>query len=139
MRRYLLDASVWVAFLDTNDPHHTATKQLLGTTAGGQRFAALDLTLYEVANVAITSWEAPADAHLLFSLVCRCCPDAIVPVDEQLYELTISIAAEHRLSAYDASYIAAAQLNDWTLVSGDHRDLVDPGHAITAEAALAAG
>jgi len=35
--------------------------------------------------------------------------------------------------------VAASELHGWTLVSGDHADLVEPGLAITAEEALAAG
>jgi predicted nucleic acid-binding protein len=57
----------------------------------------------------------------------------------RLLELTVSLADEHGLSAYDASYVAAAELTGWTLVSGDHADLVEPGLAITAEQALDAG
>jgi predicted nucleic acid-binding protein len=137
MRRYLLDSSVWVAFFDTNDRHHVDTKRLLEAASGGRRFAALDLTLYEVGNVAISSWRSPGDAMLLSTLVQRSCPDAILRIDEPLYELTVELADEHDLTVYDAAYVAAAQLNDWTLVSGDHRDLVEPGHALDPAAALA--
>lgn len=136
MKRCLLDASVWVAFFDTSDRHHADTKRLLETAGSGRRFAALDLTLYEVGNVAIASWDSSADAMLLVTLVQHACPNAILRVDEQLYECTVELAEQHGLSVYDAVYVAAAQLNDWTLVSGDHRDLVQPGHAIDPAAAL---
>ena len=139
MKRILLDSSVWAAFFDSADRHHADTKRLLETTARGQRFAALDLTLYELSNVAITTWGSSADAMLLLSLVQHTCPEAIVRMDERLYELTVELAEQHRLTAYDAAYVAAARLNDWTLVSGDHRDLVTPGHAIDPGAALALG
>jgi len=69
----------------------------------------------------------------------RSCPDAIVRVETALFELTVSLAHEHGLSAYDAAYVAAAELHGWTLVSGDHIDLVEPGLAITPADALAAG
>lgn len=137
MRRYLLDASVWVAFFDTNDRHHADTQRLLEAASGGQRFAALDLTLYEVGNVAISSWGSAADAVLLSTLVRRSCPDAILRIDESLYELAVELADAHDLSVYDAAYVAAAQQNDWTLVSGDRRDLVEPGHALDPAGALA--
>ena len=43
---------------------------------------------------------------------------------------------EHRLSAYDASYVAAAFIEGWTLVSTDIRDLVSKDLAITPDAAV---
>jgi len=139
MKPLLLDASVWVASLDTTDEHHDATSKLLNTVAGGQRFATLDLTFYEVANVVGASWGSPADAHSLWTLMLRTCPETIVRVDTGLFELTVALADQHGLSAYDAAYVAAAEMNGWTLVSGDHRDLVKPRHAITPAEALAAG
>ncbi len=139
MKPYLLDSSVWVAALDTSDRYHDATAKLLNTVARGQRFATLDLTFYEVANVTVGSWGSPADAHSLWTLMLRSCPEAIVRVDTALFELTVSLAHEHGLSAYDAAYVAVAEINGWTLVSGDHKDLVKPGLAITAEQALDAG
>ena len=42
----------------------------------------------------------------------------------------------HRLSAYDAAYVAAARREDWKLVSLDARDLVSKGLAITPDAAV---
>lgn len=137
MKPLLLDASVWVASLDTTDRHHDATAQLLNTVASGQRFAALDLTFYEVANVVAASWGSPSDAHSLWTLMLRSCPETIVRVDTALFELTVSLADAHGLSAYDAAYVAAAEINRWTLVSGDHADLVEPGLAITPADALA--
>jgi predicted nucleic acid-binding protein len=138
MKPFLLDASVWVASLDTTDRNHDATAKLLNTVARGQRFAALDLTFYEVANVVAASWGSPADAHSLWTLMLRSCPEMIVRMDTRLFELMVSLADAHGLSAYDASYVAAAELTGWTLVSGDHADLVEPGHAITPAEALAA-
>ncbi len=135
MKPLLLDASAWVASLDTRDRHHDAATQLLNSAARGQRFTALDLTLYEVANVAISSWASPPDAHSLWTLVHRSCTD-IARLDMALFELTVALADHHGLTAYDAAYVAAAELHGWTLVSVDHKDLVGPGHAITPEQAL---
>jgi predicted nucleic acid-binding protein len=51
-------------------------------------------------------------------------------------ESTIEIAAEHRITAYDAAYVAVARRHDWTLVSTDIRDLVSKGLAVTPDAAV---
>jgi hypothetical protein len=48
----------------------------------------------------------------------------------------ISIAAEHDISAYHASYVGAAHRESWTLVSTDVEHLVSKGLAITPDAAV---
>lgn len=135
---HLLDASVWIAARRENERHHLAARDLVASE-GGYGLAALDLTLYEVANVAIRSWGSVASAHRLADLVYAACPDSVVRVDARTIGRAIALAQEHGLSVYDAAYVAAAELNGWTLVSGDHADLVEPGLAITPEDALAAG
>lgn len=133
---HLLDASVWIAARRENERHHVAARQLV-ETEGGTGLAALDLTLYEVANVAIRSWGSARSARRLADLVRAACGTNIARVDAETIERAIALAKEHGLSVYDAAYVAVAELNDWTLVSGDHRDLVEPGHAITPAEALA--
>jgi predicted nucleic acid-binding protein len=84
-------------------------------------------------------WRSPARARGVTDLVRDACPKQIARIDLPLLERAVALANEHRLSVYDAAYAAAAEINGWTLVSGDHKDLVEPGLAITAEQALAAG
>lgn len=135
---HLLDASVWIAARRQNERHHVAARQLV-EARGGTGLAALDLTLYEVANVAIRSWGSARSARRLADLVRAACGANIARVDAETIERAIALADEHGLSVYDAAYVAVAEVNDWTLVSGDRRDLVEPGHAITPAEALAAG
>lgn len=45
----LLDASVWVAAVDADDAYHAASRALVLDPA--KPLGALDLTLYEIANV----------------------------------------------------------------------------------------
>jgi predicted nucleic acid-binding protein len=53
----LVDASVWLAALDVDDRHHSDARRILERSADGAVvLAALDLTLYEIANVAVVSW-----------------------------------------------------------------------------------
>jgi len=138
-RPLLLDASVWLAALDSDDVHHATARQLLEAAAGGTTtLAALDLTLYEVANVAIVRWRSGPDADRLVGLVTLACPTTLERADEELLRIAAGIAARHRLTVYDGAYVAAARRHGWTLVSGDLRDLVDPGLAITPAAAAAA-
>lgn len=131
MSALLLDASVWLAARDADDRHHAAARRLVDESADARPLAALDLTLYEVANVAVTSWGSEDRARTLLRLVHESCPGTIAVIDGQLADQAVALAAHHGLSVYDAAYVAAAQRHGWTLVSGDHEDLVRPGLAVT--------
>jgi predicted nucleic acid-binding protein len=133
----LLDASVWLAALDAEDRNHLAARAILEASADDTvGLAALDLTLYELANVAVVRWRSSADAERLVDLVGLACPDTLQRVDDALARQAAAIAADHDLTVYDAAYVAAARNNDWTLVSSDVADLVRPGHAIPPESAI---
>jgi len=132
----LLDASVWLAALDRDDSFHAAAQELLEAAAAGTAtLAALDLTLYEVANVAVVRWRAAADAAQLVALVSLACPDTLERADEELLREAAAIAGRHELTVYDGAYVAARRRRGWTLVSGDVGDLVAPGLAISPETA----
>jgi predicted nucleic acid-binding protein len=98
--------------------------------------AALDLTLFEVANVVGVKMRQPKRAERLFGLVAERCGDRFVRVDPRLVASTVELAARHELTAYDAAYVAAAERHGWQLVSLDVRDLVSKGLAVTPDAAL---
>jgi predicted nucleic acid-binding protein len=133
----LLDASVWLAALDRDDSYHAAARQLLEAAAAGTAtLAALDLTLYEVANVAVVRWRSTDDAARLVTLVRLACPDTLERADEELLREAAAIASRHRLTVYDGAYVAAGRRRGWELVSGDLGDLVTPGLAISPETAV---
>jgi predicted nucleic acid-binding protein len=138
MTMHLLDSNVWLAARNLDEPDHEPSRRLV-EGAGRRPLAALDLTLYEVANVAMKRWRSPRRARGVADLVRIACPNSIVGVDSMLLDRAIALMGEHPLSFYDAAYAAAADMHGWTLVSGDHKDLVEPGLAITAEQALADG
>jgi predicted nucleic acid-binding protein len=129
----LLDAGVWLAARDADDRNHSFAIDLL---EGERALAALDLTLYEVANVATRSWRSPRCTRIVVALLQEACAGTIVRVDDELAGRAIEIAEEYGITVYDAAYAAASRLNGWTLVSTD-ADLVRPGLAITPEAAAA--
>lgn len=133
----LLDSNVWLAAINADEQDHVAARRLI-EGAIERPLAALDLTLYEVADVAMKRWRSPVRARAVAALVRDACPKRIGTVDAVLLERAIALSTEHELTIYDAAYVAASELHGWTLVSGDHADLVEPGLAITAEQALAA-
>ena len=131
--RLLLDASTWVASSDPDDRFHAQAFEL--AVAAGLPVAALDLTLYEVANVIGARDGRLEDASQMTRLIAERCGEGLIRVDVDLAAAAIGLSAEHGLSAYDAAYVAAARRHGWTLVSTDIRDLVSKGLAVTPDAA----
>lgn len=129
----LVDASVWVAIADPFDKHHEPARALVADVE--RPLAALDLTLYEVANALGPKKGRPDEGRALTKLIVRRCREGILAVDSDLIESALDIAAEHGLTAYDAAYVAAARRHRWTLVSADIADLVSRGLAVAPDAA----
>jgi predicted nucleic acid-binding protein len=123
----LLDASVWIAAADRDDNYHTAARTLVLDPA--RALGALDLTLYEVANVVGVVKRQPEISARICRMLLERSKGKLTRVNAALAERAVSLAAEHRLTAYDAAYVAAARLHAWTLVSADIKDLVEPGLA----------
>jgi predicted nucleic acid-binding protein len=129
----LVDASVWVAIADPSDRFHGAACELSADVE--RSLAALDLTLYEVANALGAKKGKSEEARALIRLIVRRCPGRIAAVDSDLIDSALGIASEHGLTAYDAAYVAAARRHGWTLVSADIADLVSKGLAVVPDAA----
>jgi predicted nucleic acid-binding protein len=128
----LLDASVWVAAGARSDRYHSAATSLLLDRE--RLVGALDLTLYEVANAVGVKHGQPQEAGKLLRVIAARCGD-LLRVDAGLLASAVEIATEHGLTAYDASYVAAARAHGWTLVSTDLADLVSKGLAVAPDAA----
>jgi predicted nucleic acid-binding protein len=130
----LLDAGVWVASGTAEDRYHLEASSLVRERQ--DVLAALDLTLYEVANALGVKHGQPRNAERLSRLIVRCCGGGrMATVDSELVGAAIDVAGRHRISAYDAAYVAVAQRRGWQLVSTDIRDLVSKGLAVTPDAA----
>ena len=127
----LLDASVWIAAADSEDTYHAAARSLVLDLE--RPLGALDLTLYEIANVVgVVKGQSEIATRICRTLLKRSA-GRLARVDEALAEQAIALATEHRLTAYDAAYVAAARKYNWTLVSVDLKDLVEPGLAATPD------
>jgi predicted nucleic acid-binding protein len=127
----LLDASVWVAAVDRDDPYHHAARPLVLDPT--RPLAALDLTLYEIANVVGTVKGRSELAGRMCRAILRRSDGNLARIDAALAEHAMKFAAEHRLTAYDAAYVAAARRYAWTLVSADVKDLVKPRLALAPD------
>lgn len=130
----LFDANVWIASQDFDDRYYGSACELV---LDSQRVAAaLDLTLYEIANGIVRRWRDPEKATELCRSAATRCRDHFVSVDVDLIEATVGIAVEHGLTSYDAYYVAVSRRHDWQVVSTDIKDLVSKGLAITPDAAV---
>ncbi len=129
----LLDAGVWIAAKDAQDRYCAAARDV--AVDSDQPVAALDLTLYEVANVIGARKGRIGEATDVCRLISSRCAGRLVPIDAELIRRTVEVSAEHGLTAYDAAYVAAARRHDWTLVSTDIADLVSRGLAVAPDAA----
>jgi predicted nucleic acid-binding protein len=131
--RWFVDASVLIAARDTDDRHHEHAQQFIADTSG---LWILDLARYEVTNIAIRRWGSEAESARLQRMIDVISEDGgLVRIDGDLAAHMTALAREHGLSAYDAGYVAGAARVGATLVSCDLRDLVEPGHAVTPQAA----
>jgi predicted nucleic acid-binding protein len=129
----LLDAGVWVAAKDAADRYCEPARRV--AVDSDQPVAALDLTLYEVANVIGARKGLSEEATDMCRLISARCGSRLAAIDAELIRRTVELAAEHGLTAYDAAYVAAARRNGWTLVSTDIADLVSKGLAVAPDAA----
>jgi predicted nucleic acid-binding protein len=129
----LVDASVWICARDPEDRFHQQSRAIVFDF--DRSVAAMDLTLYEVANVIGRRKRDPVAARYMSQVIVKRCGEDLLSVDTALLESALTLAEEHGLSAYDASYLAAAHRHGWTLVSADIRDLVSKGLAVAPDAA----
>lgn len=129
----LLDASVWLAALDSADRYHDDSRAVIRR----RPTLALDLTPYEVANVAVRAWRDRDQADAMVELVMGSIAVPLVAVTASLAHEAIELAERHSITVYDAMYAAASLSLDRTLVSCDHRDLIDNGLAISPTTACA--
>jgi predicted nucleic acid-binding protein len=130
---HLVDASVWVALADPGDRFHEAAHSMVANV--DHPLAALDLTLYEVANAMGSKKRRPELGRFLLELIETRCEGSLVAADAGLLDAALDISTEHGLTAYDAAYVAAARRHDWILVSADIADLVSKGLAVAPDAA----
>ena len=127
----LLDASVWIAAVDPDDPFHASSRALV--LSPERSLGALDLTLYEVSNVVGVVKDQSRARRTHMSCDRQAQREQFIRVSPTLTEQALKLAAEHKLTAYDAAYAAAAKEHGWTLVSADIKDLVKPGLALAPD------
>ena len=117
----LCDASVVVKwFHEQDEPEVGPSRAILEAHAAGTlRALVLDLTVYEVGNVAARPLRLPGDrvAQILDRLELIC--DAGLHLSPAARRDAAELAVAHRLTFYDAAYWAVARERDIALVTAD--------------------
>ena len=132
--RFLLDAGVWVECMTPESSFYGVSRSLVADTR--RQVGTIALAIHEVTNSLGVRRGRPGEAIDLCRLIVGRCGPAIVAPDPMLMRSALSIAAEHGITGYDASYVAAAHRESWTLVSTDIKGFVSKGLAITPDAAV---
>jgi predicted nucleic acid-binding protein len=131
----LVDAGVWIASRSPSELHFEDANALLRDRRNS--VAALDLTIYEVANTLAGKLREPRHAERFAeAILSRCFGERYVRIDDGILRQAVEVAAEHGITVYDAAYVATARSRGWQLVSTDVRDLVSRGLAVTPDAAV---
>ncbi len=133
---WIVDASValkWFLPIDRE-----ADGELAREAIGRLTMRTTALAVHEVGNVLTrrSGWAADRIAAAL-DLLLEICGDPVELVGED-HRLAASLALEHDLTFYDASYAAIAQRTGRLLLSAD-TDLLAPGLAVALADTLGAG
>ena len=121
----VIDASVWVAALLTNDVHHGASAALLRALVhAGQQAATPVLAWPEIAGAIARRTGDGNLARAAVAFLNRQAWLETVTVDEALARRASVVATEQRLRGADAVYVALASLRDGMLITLD-REMIE--------------
>lgn len=118
----VVDASVWVSLLATDDVNHAATLAWFEQRVSeGERFLAPSLVLVEIAG-AMTRRTGDAAAAVAAADRIRRLPELeIVPLTVEAAERAADVAAHVSLRGADAVYAALAAERGHTLITWDRQ------------------
>jgi len=121
MKKYIVDASIilkWVLEKEKEPDHDKAAGLLCTWVSGSVGIAAPSLWTYEVANILGRALPDEADQKMKLLLDLKI--DA-VDCSEQMIRQCFTWMKEHRVTFYDAVYLAAAYAIDAVLLTGDEK------------------
>ena len=128
----VVDASVWVSWLNPQDSNHEASNtwitQFIATNG---IFVAPTLLLIEVAAALSRRTGQAILARTTVENIRALSGLRLVPIDSSLVQAAIVIASDRRLRAGDTLYVAVAHLLGIPLVSWDKEQLQRASSIIT--------
>jgi predicted nucleic acid-binding protein len=126
---YVIDASVHVADMSLQEPHHAEAQALMSrVVAEGWTVYLPMIVLPEIASAISRGTGRPALGQRLVTTLKRVPYFELIPVDEALGQLAAELAAEYRIRGCDAVYVPLAQQREATLITLDRqqRERVPP-------------
>ena len=132
--RYTIDASVFVnAFSQDERGHPESVRLLRSIEDAGDPLIVPTLLLAEIAS-AISRTTNDNDVALIYARKTARLPHAtLVPLSSAFAQRTATIAANHRLRASDAAYVAVADRYATTLISRDQEQLTRGSRIVICE------
>ena len=116
----IVDASVWVSGLITQDAHHLASRQWLQEQVrSAHTMVVPTIALPEVAGAIARRTGIPALGHRATTLLRRTPGLRLAAIDDTLGARSARIAADYRLRGADATYVALADSLGLELVTWD--------------------
>ena len=133
MSGLVVDASVWVSAIDSNDPFHRSSDAFLAALMDGhENIIVPSIARLEVSCALATVYGNAVWARALSEEYLRPPFHKEVPVTEALLDAAITIGTEQRLRAADALYAAVAMSAGVPLVAWD-KELITRAGAITPQ------
>lgn len=121
MKKYIVDASIilkWVLEKEKEPDHDKAAGLLRTWVSGAVGIAAPGLWTYEVANILGRALPDEADQKMKLLLDLKI---DTVDCSKEMIHQCFTWMKEHRVTFYDAIYLAAAYAIDAVLLTGDEK------------------
>lgn len=130
--KVVIDASVWVSQLMTDDAHHKASKIWAEQfTDSGSILVMPAFLLIEVAASVSRVTGQPDPSRAAIAKINGSSAMEIIDIDSPLIQASVNVAADLRLRAGDATYVALAYQLNIPLVSWDKEQLERASSLIT--------
>ena len=121
MEKIILDSSVLVKLFAPDERDVIADKLLLQHAQKKLILATIDLAIYELANTLKFSKRAKGDEIYKHLLTLFRIDLEIITFTHNLLEQTLNLMDQFPITMYDASFIAATQIENVSLLSADYK------------------
>lgn len=116
----VVDASVIISAILSDDPHHETSKEWLISLAGsGRYFSSPAILLSEVAAPLSQAYHLPEVAKEVIQTLTTAPFIKIIPISIPLANRAATIAAEYQIRGCDSIYVALAEALDEKLITLD--------------------
>lgn len=131
---YVVDASVWVSYFIKSEATHLASRDWVARqTDVGVPILGPSIVLTEIAGAVSRRTQREELGRMSSTLVSRLPGFRMVPIDQELTDISVSVASGMRLKGADAVYVALASLVGAPLVSWDKEQIERGGRIVSTQ------